>query len=138
MSEHAIASSTDLGAAGPATVDREAWKALIGSALGYALHMKDGRLIFSVRTATDRITDVQSEPIRGAVTIKASFAKDGTLTLTVGDQKAVTAKAPGPIPRQPQEDFCVGLDNGQPVASYSKGKPFAGTISDLSVTVPSK
>lgn len=63
------------------------------------------------------------------------MAKDGTLTLTVGDQKAVTAKAPGPIPRQPQEDFCVGLDNGQSVAMYSKGKPFAGKLTDLSVTL---
>ena len=34
------------------------------------------------------------------------------------DQKAVTAKAPGPIQRQPQEDFCRGLDDGQPVAMY--------------------
>ena len=109
-----------------------------GSALGYALHMKDGRVVFSVRTSMDRVTDVQSEPIQGAVAIKASVAKDGTLALTVGDQKAVTAKAPGPIPRQPQEDFCVGLDNGQPVAMYSKGKPFAGKLTDLSVTVLSR
>ena len=109
-----------------------------GSALGYALHIKDGRVVFSVRTATDRVTDVQSEPIQVAVTIKASVAKDGTLTLTVGDQKAVTAKAPGPVPRQPQEDLCVGLDNGQPVAMYSKGKPFAGKLTDLSVTVLAK
>lgn len=64
--------------------------------------------------------------------------RDGSLTLTVGDRKAVTAKAPGPIPRQPQEDFCLGLDNGQPLAMYSKGKPFVGTISDLSFTVVSK
>ena len=28
-------------------------------------------------------------------------------------------KAPGPVPRQPAEDFCVGHDNGQPVAKLS-------------------
>ncbi|MFO0801978.1 MAG: sulfatase [Gemmataceae bacterium] len=109
-----------------------------GSALGYALHLKDGRVVFSVRTATDRVTEVQSDPIQGAVVVKASVAKDGTLSLTVGDQKAVTGKAPGAIPRQPQEDFCVGLDNGQPVAKYSKGKPFAGKLMDLAVTVLAK
>jgi MFS family permease len=37
VSEHTIASSTDFGAAGPVTVDRDAWKALIGSGLGYAM-----------------------------------------------------------------------------------------------------
>lgn len=67
-----------------------------------------------------------------------TVAKDGTVTLIVGDRKAVTAKAPGPIPRQPQEDFCVGLDNGQPVAMYSEGKPFAGTIADLAAMVLAK
>jgi benzoate transport len=36
VSEHAIAASTDIGE-GPTTVTREGWKALFGSALGYAM-----------------------------------------------------------------------------------------------------
>jgi hypothetical protein len=36
---------------------------------------------------------VRRERIECEVTIKASVSKDGTLTLTVGDQKAVPAKA---------------------------------------------
>jgi hypothetical protein len=70
------------------------------------------------------------------VRITASLGTDGTITLTVGDQAAVTGKAPGLIPRQPQEDFCLGHDNGQPVANYSRGKPFQGKITDLKVTTP--
>ncbi|HEY1189023.1 MAG TPA: sulfatase [Gemmata sp.] len=108
-----------------------------GSAAGYALHIKDGRVVFAVRTgAKDAVTEVRSEPIKGAVKIRAALAKDGTLTLTAGAQATVTAKAPGLVPRQPQEDFCVGHDNGQPVTSYAKGKPFAGTITDLKVATP--
>ncbi|QEL14181.1 sulfatase family protein [Limnoglobus roseus] len=109
-----------------------------GAAAGYALHLKDGRVAFAVRTgAKDAVTDVQSGPIKGLVKVTATFGKDGTMTLSVGDQAAVTGKAPALIPRQPQEDFCLGHDNGQPVANYAKGKkPFEGKITDLKVTTP--
>ncbi len=107
-----------------------------GNTLGYALHLKEGRVVFAVRTAKDALTEVQSEPIKGAVRITAKLGEDGTMTLTVGDQAAVTGKARGVVPRQPQEDFCLGHDNGQPVATYSKGKPFEGKITELKVTTP--
>jgi arylsulfatase A len=108
-----------------------------GNAAGYALHLKEGRVVFSVRTGMkDALTEVRSEPIKGPVQITATLGKDGTITLTVGEQAAVTEKAPGLIPRQPAEDFCLGHDNGQPVANYSKGKPFEGKITELKVTSP--
>jgi arylsulfatase A-like enzyme len=106
-----------------------------GNAVGYALHLKNGRIVFSVRTGMDTVADVQSEAIKGPVKIVAALAADGKMTLTVGDQKPVTGEAMGPIRRQPQEDFCLGHDGGQPVAAYSQGKPFAGKISELSVVV---
>jgi arylsulfatase A-like enzyme len=106
-----------------------------GNSAGYALHLKDGRVVFAVRTGRNAVTEVASQPINGPVTITVALAKDGTMTLNVGDQQAVSAKAPGLVPRQPQEDFCLGHDNGQPVANYSKGKPFQGKITDLKVTV---
>jgi arylsulfatase A-like enzyme len=108
-----------------------------GSAAGYALHLKEGRVVFSVRTGTkDALTEIQSKPINGSVRITAVLGNDGTMTLTVGEQAAVTGKAPGLIPRQPQEDFCLGHDNGQPVANYSRVKPFQGKITELRVTTP--
>jgi hypothetical protein len=108
-----------------------------GTAAGYALYLNDGRVVFSVRTgAKDAIAEVQSGPIRGPVRIKASLAQDGSLTLTVSDQPTVTGKAAGLIPRQPQEDFCLGHDNGEPVARYPTVEPFKGTITDLKVTTP--
>jgi hypothetical protein len=107
-----------------------------GNTAGYALHLKEGRVVFAVRTAKDGLTEIQSEPIKGAVRVTAKLADDGTMTLTVGDAKAVTGKARGVIPRQPVEDFCLGHDNGQPVANYSKGKQFVGKITELKVTTP--
>ena len=107
-----------------------------GNSAGYALHLKEGRVVFVIRTSKDAMTEVQSEPTKGAVRVTAKLGEDGTMTLTVGDQAAVTGKARGVIPRQPQEDFCLGHDNGQPVATYSKGKPFEGKITELKVTTP--
>jgi arylsulfatase A-like enzyme len=108
-----------------------------GTAVGYALHLRGGRAVFSVRTGPgDEVTDVQSKPVTGPVKITAVLARDGTMTLTVGEQPAATGKAPGLIPRQPQEAFSLGFDKGAPVAAYSKGKPFKGKIADLKVTSP--
>jgi arylsulfatase A len=105
-----------------------------GTTFGYALHLKDGHVVFSVRTGLNSVTDVQSGPINGPVKITASLAMDGAMTLKVGELAAVVGKAPGVISKQPGEDFCVGHDNGQPVAKYSKGKPFEGKLVDLKVT----
>jgi hypothetical protein len=47
-----------------------------GATLGYALHLKDGRVVFSVRTgAKNAVTDVRSEPINGPVKVTAALAR---------------------------------------------------------------
>ena len=106
-----------------------------GAAAGYAVYLKGGKVVFAVRTGQgNEIAEIQSQPVNGAVKIEATLAADGTLTLSVGDQKAATVKGTGLILRQPVEDFCVGHDNGQPVANYGKAKPFVGKVTDLNVT----
>ncbi len=108
-----------------------------GATLGYALHLKDGCVVFSVRTGSDdAVTEIQSAVVKGPVEIVAKLEKGGAMTLTVGDQKAVTGKAVGLIPRQPAEELCVGHDSGQPVGKYGKVKPFEGKLSGLKVTTP--
>jgi arylsulfatase A len=107
-----------------------------GLMAGYALHIQGGRVVFSVRTSKDSVMNVESDPISGPVKISASLAENGTMTLIVGTQKPVTAKAPGLIPRQPQEEFCVGFDSMQPVTKYGETKRFVGKIADLKVTTP--
>ncbi len=107
-----------------------------GATLGYALHLKDGCVVFSVRTGNDEVTEIQSAAIKGPVEIVAKLEKGGAMTLTVGDQKAVTGKAAGLIPRQPAEALCVGHDGGQPVGKYGKVKPFDGKLSGLKVSTP--
>jgi arylsulfatase A len=105
-----------------------------GSSLGYALHLKDGRAVFAVRTSQDTVTEVQSAALgKGPVKLVAALAADGTLSLKAGDSPPVTAKGAGAIPRQPQEAFCVGYDSGQPVTTYAKATAFAGKLTGLAV-----
>ncbi|MCX7048935.1 MAG: Gfo/Idh/MocA family oxidoreductase [Candidatus Sumerlaeota bacterium] len=104
-----------------------------GSVIGYALHLKNGRVCFAVRTATDKVTEISSGELKGATRIVASLAADNTMKLTVGDQPAATGKAPGLISHQPQEDFCLGHDNKVPVATYTAKAPFKGSISGLTI-----
>jgi MFS family permease len=71
VSEHAIASSTDLGAAGPTTVDRDAWKALIGSGLGYAMDGFDLLILgFMLRLIS---ADLHLTPPQGASLVTATL-----------------------------------------------------------------
>ena len=69
--------------------------------------------------------------------ITARLGQDGTMTL---DRRRPAGRHRG-RPRgrfrgSRGKTFCLGHDNGQPVAAYSKGKPFQGKIIDLKVTVP--
>jgi arylsulfatase A-like enzyme len=109
-----------------------------GSAVGYALHLRAGRAVFAIRSgAGDKLTEVSSSAaFISPARITISLAADGTMSLKVADQPAVTGKAPGLIGREPQEDFCVGHDNGRPTANYSNNAAFKGRITELKFTSP--
>ncbi len=109
-----------------------------GSAAGYALHLRGGHVVFMIRYGGgESFTEIESPgTLSGSTKISASLAKDHTLTLIVNDQVVATAKAPGLIGRQPQEDFCVGHDSANPVAAYTAKGRFEGRISDLKITTP--
>ena len=109
-----------------------------GSAAGYALQLRGGHVVFMIRYGGgESFTEIESPgTLSGSTKISASLAKDHTLTLIVNDQVVATAKAPGLIGRQPQEDFCVGHDSANPVAAYTAKGRFEGRISDLKITTP--
>ncbi len=106
-----------------------------GAAVGYALHLKAGRVVFAVKNGKTP-AEVSSAEIKGATPITAALAKDGTLTLKVGDQPAVTGKAGGLLGRQPQENFCLGHDDKVPVTEYAVKGPFRGSITKLAISTP--
>lgn len=109
-----------------------------GLSAGYALHLRDGRVVFVVRHGNgDNLAEiVSSTPILGNTKITASLAADHVLTLSVNDKVVAQKKGVAFVPRQPAEDFCLGHDNEKPVAIYSAKEPFKGQIKELKITSP--
>jgi arylsulfatase A-like enzyme len=106
-----------------------------GAAVGYALYLKAGRVVFTVKNGKTP-ADISSAEITGATPITATLGADGAMTLKVGEQAAVTGKAGGLLGRQPQENFCLGHDDKVPVTDYAASEPFRGSITKLEVRTP--
>ena len=106
-----------------------------GTQLGYALHIRDGKLTLSIRRSTDDNSEVaMPAPTDGqAHRVRAGLTKDGKLQLQLDDQPEVAAKGTGLIGKQPAEDFCVGHDAANPAAKYSQPEPFRGTLTQLEI-----
>jgi arylsulfatase A len=109
-----------------------------GLSAGYALHIRNGKIVFVVRHgAGDEFSEVTSEqPITGTVFIQASLITDGTMTLKLDGKTVASKKGVSLVPRQPAEDFCLGHDNKKPVAVDINDAPFQGKISSLRITSP--
>jgi hypothetical protein len=109
-----------------------------GRVAGYALFLRDGRVVFAVRTGAGEAPTEVATPAVAAMParILATVAADGALSLTVNDAAPVRGQAPGLIPRQPAENFCLGHDDAQPVATYTGRENFAGTIQRLQFITP--
>lgn len=106
-----------------------------GVQLGYALHIRDGKLTFSIRRAADDDSEVtlptptDGQPHR----VRASLTKDGKLHLQLDDQPEVMVQGTGLISKQPAEDFCLGHDTANPAAKYAQPEPFRGTLTQLEI-----
>lgn len=110
-----------------------------GSAVGYALRLQDGQVVFTVHPTgkpSVNITTKESPP--GRIAIEARLAANGTMTLSLNGKVAATGKAEGLITREPQEDFCVGHDDGKPVGDYDGKTPLKGILENLKVTIEPK
>jgi len=106
-----------------------------GTQLGYALHIRDGKLTFSIRRAADDNSEVAlAAPTDGQPhRVRASLKKDGKLHLQLDDQPEIVVQGTGLISKQPAEDFSVGHDAANPAAKYSQPELFRGTLTQLEI-----
>ncbi|HEY3319133.1 MAG TPA: sulfatase-like hydrolase/transferase [Planctomycetota bacterium] len=104
-----------------------------GEGTGYAVHLRDGKLVFTVREKKEAVDIVASETPPGRFTFEARLAAGGAMSLFIDGKKVAEGKARGLLSIQPMESFCLGFDDAKPVADYANPARFSGTISKLSV-----
>lgn len=106
-----------------------------GVAAGYALHLRAGHAVFTVRYgAGESFMEVVSpNVITGSTKIAARLARDQAMTLAVNGEVVATAQAQKLVGRQPQENFCVGMDDARPVAACKARGKFEGKIEGLKI-----
>lgn len=108
-----------------------------GSAVGYVIYLKDGELVFAVRTGASEIKRVRTKVQLGrTMLVWADLSNKGSMmvsTTHVGEEEMIHGVKL--IDRHPQEDFCVGHDNKNPVDPEAPHGTWKGVIKDLKVTV---
>jgi arylsulfatase A-like enzyme len=100
---------------------------------GYALHLEDGRPVFSVRIAGQLFTVTAPEAPAGRCSLEATLEKDGTMRLAINGRTAATGKASGLIPTQPQDELSIGEDTRTAVGNYTAPNPLAGKVENVTV-----
>jgi arylsulfatase len=108
-----------------------------GSSIGYALYMTaNDELVFAVRHRSDLVKRV-TVPLKGKgkFSIVADLAKNGTLSLSLDEAKAVTVASPGTLKMQPQENLCIGHDDKNPLDEKAPGGMFKGAIPSIELLV---
>jgi arylsulfatase A len=107
-----------------------------GASAGYALHLRGGHVVFTLRHGADAefAEIVSPDKIAGSTKLVAELAADKSLRLSVNGKEVATGKAKSFITRQPAEDFCLGHDSKVPVADYQGKAAFKGSIGELTIT----
>ncbi len=95
---------------------------------GYALHLKNGRPIFTVRIAGQPTAITAPEPIAGKFALAATLREGGAMTLSVNGKTVATGSAPGLIPTQPKDPLSIGEDALTAVGDYPSPSALSGTV----------
>ena len=105
-----------------------------GTQAGYVLYAKSGRLTFSVRVSGSRLRSVRADLPEGNTAINARLMENGRMQILLNDKVAASLDQKGLlIGKHPQEDFCIGHDNGNPVDAAAPKAAFKGAIGDIRV-----
>ncbi|MCX6902006.1 MAG: arylsulfatase, partial [Verrucomicrobia bacterium] len=99
----------------------------------YALHLEDGRPVFSVRIAGQLFTARAPDAPSGSFSLEASLQKDGAMVLAINGQAVARGKASGLISTQPQDELSIGEDTRTAVGDYQAPNPLQGKVENVRV-----
>ncbi len=103
-----------------------------GNRMGIAVHLKQGRLVFTQVSDWKRAA-VRSQPLgAGEHRFEATRHADGRLTLRVDDRAPISATS-AVLQNNPGDSLQIGADTIQPVGEYSSPNAFRGRLWDLKI-----
>jgi arylsulfatase A-like enzyme len=103
-----------------------------GDKAGYALYIRDGKLVLGVRRdwkLTEAVTSVF--PVGSSIAVAATIGQTGKMTISLAGKQVATADAKGKL-TQPGDGLQVGDDLIKPVGKYTATK-FPGNITKLNL-----
>ena len=104
---------------------------------GYALHLQNGKLIFSVRENEKLFSVASADAIegtfQGTFSVEARLEKDGAMKLSVNGKTLAQGKAPGLIPVQPIDELSIAHDAQTAVGDYNAPNPLQGKVENVKV-----
>jgi hypothetical protein len=100
---------------------------------GYALHLEQGRPVFTVRINGQVFEAKAVDALSGRFTLEARLERDGAMRLAVNSREVARGKASGLIPKQPQDELSIGEDSRTAVGNYSAPHPFTGKVENVKV-----
>ena len=107
-----------------------------GAAYGYAIHLNQGKLAFSVREGGELTTITSKEALgNGKFQVTAALQQDGTLTLAVNGRQVAAGKASGSIAQQPKAGLFVGKSGRAAVADFDNPGTFSGKVTNARVKI---
>jgi arylsulfatase len=105
-----------------------------GRQYGYALHLRDGHPVFSVKIDEKLYSIAAPQAVQNRFSVEARLAADGAMTLNLNGRLVAQGKAPGLIPVQPKDDLTVGEDTKTAVGDYTPPYPLKGTVSQIKIS----
>jgi arylsulfatase A-like enzyme len=104
-----------------------------GDQRGYALHLQEGKPIFSVRQNGKLYVIAAPSAPQGKFSLEAHLETDGTMTLAVEGIVVARGKAPSVFTVQPLDAFSIGEDVQSAVGDYMAPNPLKAKIENVKV-----
>jgi arylsulfatase len=104
-----------------------------GRQRGYALHLKEGKPVFSVRENEKLSAITAPDAVEGRFSLEARLEKDGAMTLGINGKIVARGSAPSLITAQPIDGLSIGEDTQSAVGDYTPPHPLKGTVENVRI-----
>ncbi|MBP88302.1 MAG: arylsulfatase [Planctomycetaceae bacterium] len=109
-----------------------------GTAAGYSLYVKSGKLMFATRHSGKITVIAASDRLPSEAGVRAMLSRDGKVVLQVDGREVANGKTPGALNAMPSDGLQVGSDANGAVGEHNAPFAFPGKIEELTVQVANK